>query len=137
MASSISFWRVLISVHSPFWRVFEKYGFPHCFNSNSTVKQVLQWNKNIFYQIFVYNTLFTVQHLTYVQHLLNPLKYGLFTQYLPWHSRKYCPKMVNQSGSLPWVFFCTLPALTLHKMARNHITWKIADLHEKYLNIKA
>jgi hypothetical protein len=28
--SSISFWRVLISVHSPFWRVFEKYGFPHC-----------------------------------------------------------------------------------------------------------
>ena len=34
MASSISFWRVLISVHSPFWRVFEKYGFPHC-NSGS------------------------------------------------------------------------------------------------------
>ena len=30
MASSISFWRVLISAHSPFWRVFEKYGFPHC-----------------------------------------------------------------------------------------------------------
>ena len=30
MASSISFWRVLVSVHSPFWRVFEKNGFPHC-----------------------------------------------------------------------------------------------------------
>ena len=31
MASSISFWRVLVSVHSPFWRVFEKNGFPHCY----------------------------------------------------------------------------------------------------------
>ena len=30
LASSISFWRVLVSVHSPFWRVFEKNGFPHC-----------------------------------------------------------------------------------------------------------
>jgi hypothetical protein len=30
MASSISFWRVLVSVHSPFWQVFEKNGFPHC-----------------------------------------------------------------------------------------------------------
>jgi hypothetical protein len=30
MASSISFWRVLVSVHSPFWRVFEKNGFPYC-----------------------------------------------------------------------------------------------------------
>ena len=30
MASSISFWQVLISVHSPFWRVLEKNGFPHC-----------------------------------------------------------------------------------------------------------
>jgi hypothetical protein len=30
MASSISFWQVLVSVHSPFWRVFEKNGFPHC-----------------------------------------------------------------------------------------------------------
>jgi hypothetical protein len=29
MVSSISFWRVLVSVHSPFWRVFEKNGFPH------------------------------------------------------------------------------------------------------------
>jgi hypothetical protein len=25
-------WRVLVSVHSPFWRVFEKNGFPHCVN---------------------------------------------------------------------------------------------------------
>jgi hypothetical protein len=23
-------WRVLVPVHSPFWRVFEKNGFPHC-----------------------------------------------------------------------------------------------------------
>ena len=30
MASSISFWQVLVSVHSSFWRVFEKNGFPHC-----------------------------------------------------------------------------------------------------------
>ena len=30
MSSSISFWRVLVSVHLPFWRVFEKNGFPHC-----------------------------------------------------------------------------------------------------------
>jgi len=30
MASSISFWRVLVSVHSSFWRVFEKNDFPHC-----------------------------------------------------------------------------------------------------------
>ena len=32
MASSISFWWVLVSVHSPFWRVFEKNGFPHCYD---------------------------------------------------------------------------------------------------------
>jgi hypothetical protein len=30
MASSFSSWRVIDSVHSPFWRVFEKNGFPHC-----------------------------------------------------------------------------------------------------------
>ena len=30
MASSFSSWRVIVSVHSPFWRVFEKNGFPHC-----------------------------------------------------------------------------------------------------------
>ena len=29
MASSISFWQVLVSVHWPFWRVLEKNGFPH------------------------------------------------------------------------------------------------------------
>jgi hypothetical protein len=50
MASSISFWRVLISVHSPFWRVFEKNGFPHCFDDEIEMK-----NRS------------TIQTLTFVQ----------------------------------------------------------------------
>ena len=30
MASSFSSWRAIVALHSPFWRVFGKNGFPHC-----------------------------------------------------------------------------------------------------------
>ena len=51
MASSNSFWRVLVSVHLPFWRVFEKNGFPH-WSGNDIFTNIL---KKIVHQFWSIN----------------------------------------------------------------------------------
>jgi hypothetical protein len=45
MTSSISFWWVLVLVHSPFWQVFEKNSFPHW--SHMSFYMCFDWFKKL------------------------------------------------------------------------------------------
>jgi hypothetical protein len=57
MANSISFWRVLVSVHSPFWWVFEKNGFPHCWYTTSNNLVITSICNETIFHLIVKSTL--------------------------------------------------------------------------------
>ena len=48
MESSFSSWRVIVSVHSPFWRVFGINGFPHCNNETTHLRGLLEFLDLVF-----------------------------------------------------------------------------------------
>jgi hypothetical protein len=99
MASSISFWRVFVSVHSPFWRVFETRG------SGEPVS--LTWHKKVLLRISACRI-----QLSYYS---NPVGFYAKTMsahgsHLVWRSwspytilKVYYPKTIHAMFALNWL----------------------------------
>ena len=64
-------------------------------------------------------------HMCYVLWLLLSTSSDNKNINIPWHFRWYCPKMVDQTCNLLWVFFCTTWTHLHHKKVHNHTTCKV------------
>ena len=93
MTSSISFWWVLVLVHSPFWRVFEKNSFPHW--SHMSFYMCFDWFKKLRLFVYVLNlkidvVLKALRAVVIRWFSLNETSLGLFkfiSDYLPYFEK--------------------------------------------------
>jgi hypothetical protein len=96
MVSSISFWRVLVSVHSPFWRVFEKNGFPH-WSSTNKIPSSSQWKLTCSRHVILIAEKLPSWHETTITHSL----------FWSWISFKNCSLALNWMSHHNLVFTLT------------------------------